>query len=163
MSKLTLIPAVSVKGIVHYKILDHNCKKVDFVQFVSELHVKQGTVAVLDNIQFDHSKETISAFDSVGIRLLFVPPYSPEFNAIENVFSLLKRKYRCACPIIPDVAELFDYRNALKMIIDAHDVSQHVDLSGYFDHVTSVSLQALNVLCQSPEDSICIDKIGYKS
>jgi len=51
MSKLTLIAAVSVKGIVHYKILDHNCKKVDFVQFVSELHVKQGTVAVLDNIQ----------------------------------------------------------------------------------------------------------------
>jgi len=38
MSKLTLIAAVSVKGIVHYKILDHNCKKVDFVQFVSELH-----------------------------------------------------------------------------------------------------------------------------
>jgi len=25
------------------------------------------------------------------------------------VFSLLKRKYRCMCPIIPDVAEIFDY------------------------------------------------------
>ena len=36
--------------------------------------------------------------------------------------------------------------NALKMIIDAHDVSQHVDFSGYFEDVTSVSLQSLNVL-----------------
>jgi len=163
MSKLTLIAAVSAKGIVHYKILDHNCKKVDFVQFVSELHVQRGTVAVLDNIQFHHSKETISMFDSVGIRPLFVPPYSPEFNAIENVFSLLKRKYRCMCPIIPDVADIFDYSNALKRIIDAHDVSHQFDFSGYFEHVNSVSLDALNFLCQSPEDSICIDKIGYKS
>ena len=52
---------------------------------------KPGTVAVLDNIQFHHSKETMNAFSIMGIRPLFVPPYSPEFNFIENVFSLLKQ------------------------------------------------------------------------
>jgi len=39
------------------------------------------------------------------------------------------------CPIIPDVAEIFDYDeagNSLKIIIDSHDVSQHFDFSGYF-------------------------------
>jgi transposase len=51
-----------------------------------------GTVAVLDNIQFHHSKETMNAFSIMGIRPLFVPPYSPEFNFIENVFSLLKQR-----------------------------------------------------------------------
>jgi hypothetical protein len=52
----------------------------------------------------------------------------------------------------------------MKWIIDAHDERQHFDFSGYFEDVTSMSLQSLNVLCQSPEDNICcIDNIGYKT
>jgi hypothetical protein len=73
MSKLTLIAAVSESGIIHNKILDHNCKKTGFIQFVSEINAKPGTVAILD-IQFYNSKETMSAFRSAGICPLFVPP-----------------------------------------------------------------------------------------
>ena len=49
------------------------------------------------------------------------------------------------------------------MIIDAHDVRKYFDFSCYFEDVTSVSLQSLNVcIHQSTEDNICIDKIGYE-
>jgi len=33
--------------------------------------------------------------------------------------------------------------NSLKIIIDSHDVSQHFDFSGYFEDVTSMSLNVL--------------------
>jgi len=77
---MTLIAAVSEIGIVHYKILDSNCKKQDFVRFLCELNVPSSTVAILDNIQFHHSKETLAIFNRMGIKPLFVPPYSPEFR-----------------------------------------------------------------------------------
>jgi transposase len=38
-TKYTLLMAVARTGLVHYKILDHNCKKPDFVQFIGELDV----------------------------------------------------------------------------------------------------------------------------
>jgi transposase len=165
MSKLTLIAAVLESGIVHYKILDHNCKKTDFIQFVSEINAKPGTVAILDNIQFHHSKETMSAFRSAGIRPLFVPPYSPEFNAIENIFSMLKRQYRRTCPINADEANAIDYYDALHTIMNAHDKSTlRVDFSGYFRHVANVSNNALLLIhqhCLKPE-RMAIDQIGYK-
>lgn len=161
MSKLTLIAAVSTNGIVHYKILNHNCKKADFVQFVSELKTKPGTVAVLDNIQFHHSKETLAAFRVAGIRPLYVPPYSPEFNAIENVFSMLKRQYRSSCPINVDEVNAFDYSGALQTLLDARDTRFSADFSGYFRHIASVTTHALAIISHDP-NSLDIDKLGYK-
>ena len=42
-SKFTLLLAAAPSGVVvHYKILDHNCRKADFVEFISELPVPRG-------------------------------------------------------------------------------------------------------------------------
>jgi hypothetical protein len=97
----------------------------------------------------------MSAFRSAGIRPLFVPSYSPEFNAIENIFSMLKRQYRTTYPINAEEANAFDYNDALHTIMNAHDKSTlHVDFSGYFRHVANVSNNALLLIhqhCLNPQ------------
>lgn len=48
---------------------------------------------MLDNVKFHHSKLVKKYAEEKGIELLCVPPYSPWFNPIEGVFSVVKRHY----------------------------------------------------------------------
>ena len=49
-----------------------------------------GQTVVLDNLSAHKSAEVRAAIESVGCGVLFVPPYSPEYNAIEKAWSKLK-------------------------------------------------------------------------
>jgi transposase len=89
--------AVNSQGIVHYEIQDRNCKKPDFVKFIRNIPNVFGKTLVMDNIKFHHSIETREAMNDVGAKALYIPPYSPRFNAIEYTFSTLKRSYRKLC------------------------------------------------------------------
>ncbi len=44
----------------------------------------------MDNINFHHSKKVIEIIEKSNNKVLFIPPYSPEFNPIEKVFSVFK-------------------------------------------------------------------------
>ena len=48
----------------------------------------------MDNVCFHHSKEVVNYIKTQDWSLLFKPPYSPWFNPIENVFSVVKNQYR---------------------------------------------------------------------
>ena len=49
-------------------------------------------VVIMDNATFHKSKETVQLIRRTGAKLLFLPPYSPDFNNIEHDFAVLKRK-----------------------------------------------------------------------
>ena len=64
-----------------------------FAQFLRQLALPPQTVLLLDNVRFHHSSESRAAAAEKGFELLFVPPYSPWFNPVETVFSVIKRHY----------------------------------------------------------------------
>jgi len=51
-------------------------------------------VIVMDNATFHRKRKLISLAQRQGHRLIFLPPYSPELNPIENYWSWLKRYLR---------------------------------------------------------------------
>ena len=53
-----------------------------------------GAVVVMDNASFHRKAQLISVAQKYGFRLIFLPPYSPEFNPIENFWAWLKRRLR---------------------------------------------------------------------
>lgn len=55
-----------------------------------------GDVVVLDNLGSHKGKKVRDAIRSVGARLLFLPPYSPDLNPIKHVFAKLKYMMRKA-------------------------------------------------------------------
>ncbi len=64
---------------------------------------------VMDNASFHRKKQLISAAQNSGCKLIFLPPYSPELNPIENFWSWLKRYLRKILPSVPSFDDaLFD-------------------------------------------------------
>lgn len=49
-----------------------------------------GDVVIMDNLSSHKKAAVCAAIRSVGARLLFLPPYSPDLNPIEHVFAKLK-------------------------------------------------------------------------
>jgi transposase len=124
-SRFTLVMAVGCDGIVHYELLDGSCRKADFIRFVSNLprDLVTGKTLVMDNLRCHHSTETLAAIDALGCHPLFIPPYSPRFNAIEYSFSAIKRRYRRECSEVrtPAVArDADDYACVLVAVLAAY-------------------------------------------
>ena len=56
----------------------------------------QGDIVVLDNLSSQKGKPARAAIRAAGAHMLFLPPYSPDFNPIEQVFAKLKALLRKA-------------------------------------------------------------------
>jgi transposase len=68
-----------------------------FLAYVEQVLVptlQPGDVVVMDNLPAHKTAGVRYAIEAVGARLMFLPPYSPDFNPIENAFSKLKALLR---------------------------------------------------------------------
>jgi len=63
-------------------------------QLVQTLH--KGDIVVLDNLSSHKVAGVKEAIESAGAKVIYLPPYSPDFNPIEMVFSKLKTLVRKA-------------------------------------------------------------------
>jgi transposase len=48
-------------------------------------------VIILDNARYNHAKDVKILAEKLWIKLLFLPPYSPNLNLIERVWKFLKK------------------------------------------------------------------------
>lgn len=53
-----------------------------------------GQVVMMDNATFHQGGQIEELIQSVGCRLLYLPPYSPDLNRIEQYWSWLKTRIR---------------------------------------------------------------------
>ncbi len=70
-----------------------------FEAYVAEFLVptlKPGDVVILDNLSSHKRPAAREVIEAVGARMLFLPPYSSDFNPIEKAFSQLKALLRKA-------------------------------------------------------------------
>ncbi len=56
------------------------------------------SIIIMDNAAFHRKKQLICVAQKYGHRLIFLPPYSPELNPIENFWAWLKRNLRKILP-----------------------------------------------------------------
>ncbi len=85
---------ITSNGNISYKIQNNPYTKITFLDFLKTLNLPKNTIILLDNVSFHHSKIIKNYALSKHWNLLYIPPYSPWFNPIENVFSVIKNHYR---------------------------------------------------------------------
>lgn len=70
-----------------------------FLAYVEQIlapSLKPGDIVVLDNLSAHKVAGVREAVEAAGARLLYLPPYSPDFNPIEQLFAKLKALLRKA-------------------------------------------------------------------
>ena len=60
--------------------------------------LRRGSVLVLDNARFHHGGQIQALVEKAGCSLLYLPPYSPDFNPIELAWSWIKSWVRSMAP-----------------------------------------------------------------
>ena len=96
---LTFLAALRHDRIDAPCVLDGPINGLSFLAYVEQILVPTltaGDVVIMDNLG-SHKRRTIrQAIRAVGAKLLFLPPYSPDLNPIEQVFAKLKTLLRKA-------------------------------------------------------------------
>ncbi len=78
-------------------IFNNSCNTELFNKWVEEMLIKElkpEQVVILDNASFHKSEKTKELIESVGCKLIFLPPYSPNLNPIEKFWANMKRWIR---------------------------------------------------------------------
>lgn len=96
---LTFVAALRCDRIDAPFVLDGPINGVAFQQYVVDVLVPTlapGDIVVLDNLGSHKGAGVRNAIHAAGARLVFLPPYSPDLNPIEQVFAKLKHMMRAA-------------------------------------------------------------------
>ena len=96
---LTFVAALRCDGICAPCLLDQPINAVSFRTYVEQFLVptlRPGDVVVMDNLSSHKGKAIRKAIRAAGAKLIFLPPYSPDLNPIEQVFAKPKALLRKA-------------------------------------------------------------------
>jgi transposase len=95
----TFIAALRHDGLTAPCVFDGAINGVRFLAYVEQAlapTLRAGDVVVLDNLKAHKVKGVREAIAAKGARLLYLPPYSPDLNPIEQAFAKLKARLRTA-------------------------------------------------------------------
>jgi transposase len=91
----TFVGGLTARGFIAPMVLD-GAAFTAYIEQVLAKETRPGDLLILDNLPSHKTPAARAAFDRCGIETLYLPPYSPDFNPIENAFSKLKRLVRSA-------------------------------------------------------------------
>ena len=126
---VTMLGAIALDGFRGFANIECGTSSEVFRAFVCQQLVPQlrpGDCVVMDNLAAHRDKLSLDAIERAGATVLFLPPYSPEFNPIEKLWSKLKEFVRRKTT---DSRDLFD-----DAVADAMNTITASDLVGWFRH-----------------------------
>jgi transposase len=93
----TFIAALRHDRIDAPMLLDGPMNAATFLQYIEQIlapTLSAGDIVICDNLSSHKSSEVREALQAVGADIAYLPPYSPDLNPIEMVFSKIKAYLR---------------------------------------------------------------------
>lgn len=94
--RYSILPALSLDGILHLEAFDRAINGADFLSFVEGLLDRMqpwplpNSVLIMDNAAIHRVDGVREMVEARGSRLIYLPAYSPDLNPIEEAFSSIK-------------------------------------------------------------------------
>ena len=101
----TLVAAVRLDGVRAPWVFPGAMNGEMFLAWVRQglaLTLQPGDWVIMDNLATHKVDGVKEAIEAVGAHLLYLPPYSPDFNPIENLWSKIKQLLRSLAPRTTD-------------------------------------------------------------
>ena len=128
----TFVAGLRLDGIAAPMVLDGPINRNAFQAYVDQVLVpelKPGDVVIMDNLSSHKGPAVRRAIEAAGANLLYLPPYSPDFNPIENAFAKLKALLRKAA--IRTVAALWDQIGSVLNLFTPAECANYFKAAGY--------------------------------
>jgi transposase len=123
----TFVAGLTLRGMIAPFVLSGPINRAAFEAYVEAVlapELRPGDIVVMDNLASHKGPTTRALIEAAGAQLLFLPPYSPDFNPIENAFAKLKALLRNAAERTVD-----GLWNAIGRLIDSFSP---VECANYF-------------------------------
>ena len=124
----TMISSIRLDGSTACMAIDDATSAEVFREYVRQVllpTLRPGDIVVLDNLSAHKDKEALALIAKVGVEVWFLPPYSPDMNPIEKMWSKIKELLRAA------KARTFDA--LLAAIANALETITTEDAQGWFE------------------------------
>jgi transposase len=128
----TFIAGLRVNGITAPMVLDGPMDKEAFLVYLRRFlcpTLKPGDIVIADNLSSHKNEDVRKAIEDVGATILYLPPYSPDFNPIEMFFSKLKALLRKAAHRTVDA--LWNEIGKLLDTFSAQECTNYFKAAGY--------------------------------
>jgi transposase len=128
----TFLAALRHDGLTAPMVVDGAINGELFLAYVNQIllaTLREGDIVVLDNLSSHKVAGVREAIESVGAKLVYLPPYSPDLNPIEMVFSkmkLLVRKMK-----VRKVEELWRKLGELSDVFSPQECKNYFKHAGY--------------------------------
>lgn len=127
--KLTLLGAIALSGLLAMMTIPAATDGAVFLAFIQQVLVPElraGQVVVFDNLAPHKQPAVRAAIEKAGCRVIFLPPYTPEWNPIEPCWSKMKEFLRSRAAATRDTLEA--------AVADAMNTVTTQDAHGWFRH-----------------------------
>ena len=128
----TFIAALRHNAVTAPMVLDGAMDGTAFLAYVRDFlcpTLRQGDIVIADNLSSHKVAGVQSAIEAVGASIRYLPPYSPDLNPIEKLFSKLKTLLRRAGPRTVDA--LWDQIGELLNRFPPEECRNYFRSSGY--------------------------------
>jgi transposase len=95
----TFIAGLTTRGLIAPWVLDGPINRLAFETYVERVLVPglvRGDMVIMDNLSSHKGPKVRAMVEAIGARVMYLPPYSPDFNPIEHAFAKLKALLRKA-------------------------------------------------------------------
>lgn len=127
-----MIAAMDIHGIRRNALINGGVKGHNFLHFITQIlgpSLRPGKVIVMDNLRLHKNPAVLQFLKRRRCRCVFVPPYSPDTNAIELAFSKIKHYVRKAAA--KTMSTLRDAFHSACKTISRRDARNYMRHAGY--------------------------------
>jgi len=92
--KENIVSAICANKFIAPMIFTGNMNADLFYGWVEKVlipEIKPNQIVIMDNATYHHNSDVKDLFEDAGIRILYLPPYSPELNPIEPFWANVKK------------------------------------------------------------------------
>lgn len=93
----TMISSIRFNGSIAAMTIEGATDAISFKAYIVNIlcpTIDRNDIIIMDNLSSHKASEIREAIEATGARLLFLPPYSPDFNPIEMMWSKIKTSLR---------------------------------------------------------------------
>jgi transposase len=128
--KYSFLMAINKNGIIYYEKHESSINTNIYEPFIEVICSEyKDHYILMDNVSFHKSYRIKKAIEDSGNHILFIPPYSPDYNPIEEVFSEMKAYIR-------KFTNPYNMKTNINELIAEFDKKSN-DFSNYYIHAFS--------------------------